>query len=244
MQASVVSRVNFSRHTGGKVVLLALQAVFASIWETGFISADWKTGLVVPIWKGMGDHLYCGKYIGITTISVPSKVLARVILNRIGGHLLAYQQLKGNLSKKYTIDHILVLRVCLERKCICRQSFFVAFVDFHKAFDSFDQVALSNILRLWGIPLKLLYVKVSLYSRTVSAMQSVFFLVNSCSYSLQYLQWLGVGQGNGVQKLSGICWWRTIHWSSLCQWCCEYEIFTLVGMFRLKPSRMWRGSPI
>ncbi|KAG2468582.1 AGM1 mutase, partial [Polypterus senegalus] len=75
---------------GGKAVL-ALQANFASIWETGIIPIDWKTRLIVPIWKRKGDHLDCSNYRGITLLSVPDKALAKVVLIRICDHLLTYQ---------------------------------------------------------------------------------------------------------------------------------------------------------
>ncbi|KAG2456187.1 RM22 protein, partial [Polypterus senegalus] len=77
---------------GCKAVLLALQAIFASIWEMCVILNDWKMRLGVSIWKGKGDFLYCSSYRGITLLSVPDNVLARVILNRICDHLLTYQQ--------------------------------------------------------------------------------------------------------------------------------------------------------
>ncbi|KAG2456826.1 NPAS2 protein, partial [Polypterus senegalus] len=52
---------------GGKAVVLQLLAIFASIWETGIIPTDWKTGLDIHIWKGKGDRLDCGNYKGINT---------------------------------------------------------------------------------------------------------------------------------------------------------------------------------
>ena len=27
-----------------------------AVWHSGIIPSDWKKGLVVPIWKGKGDH--------------------------------------------------------------------------------------------------------------------------------------------------------------------------------------------
>ncbi|KAG2459943.1 ST38L kinase, partial [Polypterus senegalus] len=71
-------------------------------------------------------------YTGITLLSVPGNVLARVILSRIRDHLLTYQRLEqsGLTPKKSTIDRILVLRVLMERKPEYQQSFFAAFVDF------------------------------------------------------------------------------------------------------------------
>ena len=36
---------------GGNAVLVSLQAVLCSAWNTGIIPTDWKRGLVVPLWK-------------------------------------------------------------------------------------------------------------------------------------------------------------------------------------------------
>ncbi|KAG2470445.1 ISY1 factor, partial [Polypterus senegalus] len=63
---------------GGKAVVLALQAIFASIWETGIIPSDWKAGLVVPIWKWKGDHLDCGNYRRITLLSVLPRIISEI----------------------------------------------------------------------------------------------------------------------------------------------------------------------
>ncbi|KAG2471226.1 CLPX protease, partial [Polypterus senegalus] len=116
---------------GSKAVLLALQVVFASIWETDIIPTDCKTGLVVPIWKGKGDRLDCGSYWVITLLLVPGKVLARVV------------SIVSMINCSSTSDRSsLVLRlrglpltaswhwVLMERIREYRQSFFVAFVDF------------------------------------------------------------------------------------------------------------------
>ena len=72
---------------GGHAVLLSLCTLFNSIWETGVIPADWKRGIVVPLWKGKRDRLECSNYRGITLLSVPGKVFACVTLNRIRGYL-------------------------------------------------------------------------------------------------------------------------------------------------------------
>ncbi|KAG2470897.1 S28A1 protein, partial [Polypterus senegalus] len=56
----------------------------------------------------------------------------------------------------------------MERKRKYRQSFFAAFVDFHKAFDSVDRAALWDILKVRGIPSRLLDIMAGLYTGTVS----------------------------------------------------------------------------
>ncbi|KAG2456168.1 PTPRH phosphatase, partial [Polypterus senegalus] len=66
---------------GSKAVLFALQAIFASILEMGVIPTDWTTGLIVPIWKGLGDHLGCSNYTEITLVLVPVKNLTVLALS-------------------------------------------------------------------------------------------------------------------------------------------------------------------
>ncbi|KAG2460073.1 PTN12 phosphatase, partial [Polypterus senegalus] len=116
---------------GGKAVLLALQAIFASIWEMFAILTDWKMG-VVPIWKGKSDCLDRDNYWEITLLSVLCKVLARVVFNGIRDYLLTYQLLdqSGFMPNKSTINCILALKVLMERKHEYCQSFFAGFVDF------------------------------------------------------------------------------------------------------------------
>ena len=76
---------------GGEVVCERLHAVICSAWDTGVIPTDWKRGLVVPLWKGKGDILDCNNYRGVTLLSVPGKVFARIIRGRILPCLMAGQ---------------------------------------------------------------------------------------------------------------------------------------------------------
>ena len=49
----------------------------------GSIPEDWRTGLIVPIWKGKGDVQDPGKYRGITLLSHAMEVLERIRDGRI-----------------------------------------------------------------------------------------------------------------------------------------------------------------
>ncbi|CAF3219623.1 unnamed protein product [Rotaria sp. Silwood2] len=51
------------------------------VWKTGKAPADWQTGIVVPIFK-KGDQKECSSYRGITLLSLPGKLFARVIERR------------------------------------------------------------------------------------------------------------------------------------------------------------------
>ena len=76
----------------GNSVLVSLHAFLCSAWNTGIIPTAWKRGLVVPLWKGKRDRQDCNIYRGVTLLSVPGKVFARIILDRVRHHLLEHQR--------------------------------------------------------------------------------------------------------------------------------------------------------
>ena len=171
---------------GGDAAIRGLHAVLTAVWQTGTIPPDWKRGLVVPIWKGKGDRQDCNNYRGITLLSVPGKVLAHLLLMRIRGHLLKYQrpEQSGFTPGKSTIDRILALRVLVERRLEFRQDLLAVYVDLKKAFDSVHRETLWDLLRLRGIPPRIIGLLTGLYSETVSAVKcgkgvSSFFPVNT-----------------------------------------------------------------
>ena len=158
---------------GGFVVILWLHTLFCSIWSSGVIPTDWKRGLIVPIWKGKGDTQECNNYRGVTLLSVPGKVFARVLLNRIRQLLLDHQrpEQSGFTPKRSTVDCILALRLLTERRREYQAPLLAAYIDFRKAFDSICRDALWRILELRGIPPALVRLMASLYSGAESAVK-------------------------------------------------------------------------
>ena len=45
---------------GGDTVLRELVAVFDNIWKTWDILPEWRRSIIVPLYKGKGDHRDCG----------------------------------------------------------------------------------------------------------------------------------------------------------------------------------------
>ena len=108
---------------GGNAALMSLHTVLCSAWNTGIIPTDWTRGLVVPVWKRKDDRQDCNNYRGVTLLSVPGKVFARIVLGRVRHHLLEHQrpEQSGFTPKRSTIDRILALRVLTERRREFRQ---------------------------------------------------------------------------------------------------------------------------
>ena len=158
---------------GGEATLRWLHTLICSAWNTGVIPTDWKRGLVVPIWKGKGDVRECSNYRGVTLLSVPGKVFARVLLNRIRQQLLDHQrpEQSGFTPKRSTVDRILALRVLTERLREYDKTVLAAYIDFKKAFDSVSRDALWRLLELRGIPPRLVCLISALYTGTESAVK-------------------------------------------------------------------------
>ena len=98
-------------------------------WNIGIIPTDWKRALDVPLWKGKGDRQDCNTYRGVTLLSVPGKVFARIILDRVRHHLLEHKrpEQSGFTPNRSTIDRILALRVLTERTREFRQGLLAAY---------------------------------------------------------------------------------------------------------------------
>ena len=109
----------------------------------------------------------------MTLLSVPDKVFAQIIIDRVRHNLLEHQRPEqpGFTPKRSTIDRILALRVLTERRREFRQGLLAAFVDLCKAFNAVNRDALWRILGLCGVPPKLIDLMSQLYSGTESAVR-------------------------------------------------------------------------
>ena len=93
-----------------------LYGLFDKVWEEEEIPLEWKEGLLIKIPK-KGDLGLCSNYRGITLLSVPGKVLNRVILERLTGPVdrTLRDQQAGFRPGRSCIDHITTLRIIVEQ---------------------------------------------------------------------------------------------------------------------------------
>jgi len=52
-------------------------------WRDVFYPEDWKSCVVLPVYKGKGDPMECGSYRGIKLLEHDIKVVERVCEHRI-----------------------------------------------------------------------------------------------------------------------------------------------------------------
>ena len=130
-----------------------LHPLLQKIWTEMKVPADWKKGHLVKLPK-KGDLGLCKNWRGIMLLSVPSKVLTRIILERLKDAI--DEQLRpeqaGFRKDKSCTDQIATLRIIIEQSLEWQSPLYMNFIDFQKAFDSIDRETIWKLLQHYGIP--------------------------------------------------------------------------------------------
>ena len=112
-----------------------------------------EEGYLIKIPK-KDDLSRCDNFRGITLLSVPGKVLNRIILERMKVEVdkTMREEQTGFRQDRSCTDLIATLRIIVEQSIEWNSSLYVNFVDCEKAFDSLDREldTLENITTLWG----------------------------------------------------------------------------------------------
>ena len=112
-----------------------------------------------------GDLRDYSNYSGSMLLSVPGKVLNRVILDRVKDAVdpqLRDQQ-AGFHRNRSCADQISSLRIIFEQSLEWNSPLHINFIDYEKAFDSVDRQTLWKLLGHYGVPVKIVSLIQSIY---------------------------------------------------------------------------------
>ena len=108
----------------------------------------------MPIFK-KGDNNNPDNYRGITLTSIIGKVYTHILNRRLSKwaqrERIVVEEQAGFREGYSTVDHIFTLYALVQKHLNNNTKLYVAFVDFHKAFDSINRNKLWNILRNNGV---------------------------------------------------------------------------------------------
>lgn len=138
-------------------------------WRLRTVPLDWQTGVVIPLFK-KGDRRVCSNYRGITLLSLPGKVYARVLEGRIQPiveHRIQEEQC-GFRPSRGALDQLYTLFRVLEGSWEFAQPVHMCFVDLEKAFDRVPRGTLWGVLWEYGVRGPLLRAVRSLYDQSRS----------------------------------------------------------------------------
>ena len=100
---------------GGEDVTSALTTIYCKIWQTGEWPTPWTQSLVITLRK-IGNLQQCQNYRTISLISHPSKVMLKIILNRLRpqAEIIAEEQ-EGFRAGRSTTEQIFNLKILCEK---------------------------------------------------------------------------------------------------------------------------------
>ena len=130
-----------------------LYPIFHDIWKETVIPTEWNKGTIIRIPK-KGARSDCNNWRGITLLSIPSKILAKIIIKRISDAVdsLLRNEQAGFRPGRGCTDQIFALRNIIEQCSEWQRQLYINFIDFEKAFDSIHRDSLWKIVRSYGVP--------------------------------------------------------------------------------------------
>ena len=114
-----------------------LHRVVVATWRGEEAPRDWQDGIVVPLYKGKGSRQQCDNSRGITLLSIPGKVYARVIQHRLvrfAERRLSENQ-NGFRAGRSCMDTLFTVKRLMEMSLEEQKELWLIFVDF-KAYDT------------------------------------------------------------------------------------------------------------
>ena len=121
---------------GGEAMISVLLIICNKIWQTGEWPTQWTQSLVITLPK-KGNLQLCQNYRTISLISHPSKVVLKIILNRLkpAAEKIIAEEKAGFRPGRSTTEQIFNLRILCERCLQHQQDLYHVFIHFKKAFD-------------------------------------------------------------------------------------------------------------
>ena len=120
--------------------------LFNIVFTSGVIPSSWTEGIICPIYKNKGDANNPDNYRGITVLSCFGKLFTSVLNYRLNCYLESMNVLceeKAGFRKGYsTMDHVFNLKCLADLYLHRSKRLFCAFIDYRKAFDSVNRLAL------------------------------------------------------------------------------------------------------
>ena len=163
----------FLRYSGPDMLGLYTN-LFNIILDSGHIPEEWTIGIIRPIYKRKGVPTNPENYRGITLLSCVGKLFTSIINKRLNDYAndvsLISQSQAGFRPTFSTVDHIFSLKALIDLILAFNplKKFYVAFVDYRKAFDSISHNRLFYKLAKSGIDGKVLNIIRKMYQNAKS----------------------------------------------------------------------------
>ena len=105
------------------------------VLDGGGMPDEWKTSVIIPIFKGKGDVMSCRSYRGIKLLEHAIKFVEKVLEKRIQTLVNLDKMQFGFMPGKGTVDAIFIVKRMEEEYQEKDKKLYMCFVDMEKTFD-------------------------------------------------------------------------------------------------------------
>lgn len=157
---------------GGKAVVNTLYILLNKILIEKIIQNDWKESITIILHK-KGDRADLKNYRPITLLNVIYKLFTKILTDRLTTKFDGYQaKEQAGFRKGYsTVDHLLTMKILIERANEYNIPLYIAFVDFEKVFDSIEHWAVKTSLINSRIDYRYADLIANIYSETTTTIK-------------------------------------------------------------------------
>ncbi|KAM0057343.1 putative RNA-directed DNA polymerase [Helianthus debilis subsp. tardiflorus] len=149
-----------------------LTLLFNCIFKTGKMPDQWRSSVVVPLYKNKGDAQCCGNYRGIKLLSHTMKLWERVIETRVRRETQVSVNQFGFMKGRSTTEAIHILRRLMEKYRAKKQDLHMVFIDLEKAYDTVPRQLIWDSLEGRGLPGKYIDIIKDTYDRTETSVRA------------------------------------------------------------------------
>ena len=153
---------------GGNSIVNMLDHVFQKILTEENTPLEFSKMLVTPVYK-KGDTCKPENYRAIALLSIPGKVLNKILLNKIREKTEGFtsESQFGFRPKRGIVDAIFIARQIIQKAKKRGVKIHINFVDFKSAFDTIWREALWKMLKAIGVNKKIVNIIERMYDKTI-----------------------------------------------------------------------------
>ena len=163
--------------------------------KEGCIPEDWKSSMILPIYKGKGDTMECGSYRGTKLLEHAVKVVERTSEHRIRQKIEVDDMQFGFMKGKGTTDAIFTVRQTQENFRVKGKKLYFGFVDLEKAFDRVLREVIPWAMCKWGVEEWLVLAVTFIYTGAKTVVRTAYG--NSSGSEVK----VGMQQGSALSPL-------------------------------------------
>lgn len=174
----------------GKEGITKFTELLNEIMKSTVIPREWNAGIILPIYK-KGDKRVCENYRGITLMSVPAKVFARIIDKRIRNRIenTIEETQCGFRKGRSAQDLIFTIRQVSEKLISKGREIHMCFIDLEKAFDRIQREQIWKALEKRMIDRRTIEILKAMYRNNTNIVRT------NNEESREFVTEIGVKQG-------------------------------------------------